>query len=674
MNFSAMDNLLTNNHRFDSDDPVYRRVYLLNVILLFYIAFAVLFSILNAAAAAYLVTIIIAATGILCVILLIYFHKTDHLDICSYAVVILLFATMITMFTYTGQIHHMFVWISVFPPMVYFLLGRKKAMIATGLMLTYLLIFMLLNYKNWLAADFGTASIVNIMTSAIVLTLLISFFEMSRSEAVNAVQNKNRELEEANHALIENKDRLRLILDSTAEAVFGVDMECKCTFCNSSCLEILGFKHEEEILGKDIHELLHGKYRDGSPLPRNECNIIRTCMEGVTTHAEDEAFWNAYGASFDVEYNSYPQYKDGVLIGAVVTFIDNTMKKMHEQQTEYYSSHDFLTGLYNRNCFEYMLKKSDTFSNLPISVIMGDLNGLKLTNDVFGHAEGDELLIKAAEVIKKVCRDDDIVARLGGDEFVIFLPKTKYEDAMQIISRIKEVLGKEKTSVIKCSMSLGCDTKTTAAQNIDITTKNAENEMYKEKALNRNLTDTDMINAIIMSLYSKSPPEEQHSANVSEMCRAIGEELGLPQTEIKQLRNAGFLHDIGKVGIQESILQKRGEFTDQEEIEYRQHPAIGYRILNIFDSTVNLAEGVYSHHEQWNGTGYPRGLKGEEIPLIARIIAVAGRYETLLNRRGEKPVSTEEALEQIRADAGVILDPALVDVFLKIMTENPSGK
>jgi len=222
-------------------------------------------------------------------------------------------------------------------------------------------------------------------------------------------------------------------------------------------------------------------------------------------------------------------------------------------------------------------------------------------------------------------------------------------------------------------MSLGCSTKTTLSETIDMTQKNAENEMYKEKTLNRNRTDTDLINATIMSLYSKCPQEEQHAANVSEICRTIAEALGLPQAEVKLLRSGGFLHDIGKVAISEEILRKGREFTDQEEIDYRQHPVVGYRILNIFDSTAGLAEGVYCHHEHWDGTGYPRGLKGDEIPLIARIIAVAGCYEVILNGI-DGPVTHEEALERIRGAAGTILDPALVEVFIKVMTENLSAK
>ena len=672
MKSSVLNKFLTNNNRFNSDHPEYRRVYLLNAILLLFTAVTVFFAVLNAIAGFYIQTAVNGVGAVFCVGVLIFLHKTDHLKACAYTIVALMTCIMAAMFLTCGHARYIFIWISVFPPMVFFLLGRKKALITSAVFLLCLLAFFLLSYKSWLPGLFSPLSILNIFASTIALILLISYFELSRREAVDAVFNKNLELEEANHALKESKERLRLILDSTAEAIFGIDLECRCTFCNTSCLELLGMKDADELLGKDVHELLHNRNRDGSPLPRQECQIIRTCQKGVASHEEDEVFWRTNGTSFDVEYNSYPQYKDGILIGTVVTFTDNTMKRMQERQIEYYNCHDALTGLFNRNHFEYLVNKADTKSNLPISVIMGDLNGLKLMNDVFGHASGDELLVKSAEAIRKVCRDEDIVARLGGDEFVILLPKTHYQDAVQIISRIRDVLGKEQ-SVIRCSMSLGCDTKTAIAENIDITVKNAENEMYKEKALNRNKTDTDMINAIIMTLYSKSPPEEQHAANVSEMCRSIAEALGLPQTEIKLIRSAGFLHDIGKVGISESILRKCGEFTDQEEIEYRQHPVIGYRILNIFDSTVNLAEGVYCHHEHWDGTGYPGGLKGDEIPLVARIISVAGCYEAILNG-GVKPVSHEEALELIRVDAGTILDPTLVDVFIRVMTENLSEK
>lgn len=672
MSFAALKKLLTNNDRYSPEHPEYRRVYLLNVTLLLYVVVAAVFAVLNAIPGNYTLMLIQAVFAVLSLAVLIYFRKTDRFAVCAHVSVFTMVAVMLFMFVTAGHMHYILAWMYIFPPVTFFLLGRKKAVIVTAGVLAIFLILILRDYGNWQPVEFNHVSIINILTSAILLVLLIWYFELSRSEAAEADQSKNRALEEANLALIESTDRLRLILDSTAEAVFGMDVTGRCTFCNTSCLEMLGMKNEEELLGKDIHELLHSRHMDGTPIQRTQCSIIRTCMEGAPAHSDDEVFWRSNGTCFDVAYNSYPQYKNGALIGAVVTFTDNTLKKIHEQQIEYFSTHDSLTGLYNRSHFEYLLNKLDAQGNLPISVVMGDLNGLKLSNDVFSHNAGDELLVRAAEAIKKACREGDIIARLGGDEFVILLPKTQRQDAQQIMERIHEMLGQERSGVIRCSMSLGCDTKTAKDQKIDMTIQNAETEMYKEKALNRNKTDADLINALIMSLYGKNPPEELHSSNVSEMCRAIGEALGLPQTQLRQLRNAGYLHDIGKVGISEEILHKHGEFTDREEIEYRQHPVIGYRILNIFDSTMSLAESIYCHHEHWDGSGYPRGLSGDEIPLMARIIAVAGRFEVLINRYGEEQNDPATALEMIREDSGTRLEPALVDVFVKIMSEDLS--
>ena len=232
------------------------------------------------------------------------------------------------------------------------------------------------------------------------------------------------------------------------------------------------------------------------------------------------------------------------------------------------------------------------------------------------------------------------------------------------------MMGKDKSNVIRCSMSLGCDTKVTMSQPVDLIMKNAENNMYQDKSQNRNKVDTDMINAIIMTLYKKFPLEEQHSLNVSELCRTIGEALGLPATEITMLRRAGLLHDIGKVRIGEENeipYEQRGA-NGQDDFAFRQHPAIGYRIINLFDSTVNIAEAIYNHHENWDGTGFPRGLKGEEIPLAARIIAVAERYDHLHDYTVDNAVYTQdEIISTLRREAGARLDPGITETLITLL-------
>ena len=162
---------------------------------------------------------------------------------------------------------------------------------------------------------------------------------------------------------------------------------------------------------------------------------------------------------------------------------------------------------------------------------------MKLTNDIFGHTSGDALLKKTAQVLKSVCREEDIIARVGGDEFAILLPNTEAQDARKIIDRIKNELSKEKILAVKCSMAMGYDTKTSSVQKIDEVVKNAENQMYREKIFNQQAIRLDMLNTIIEALHHKSPREKQHSTVVSELCEAIGRAMRMPETEVRKVRS-----------------------------------------------------------------------------------------------------------------------------------------
>lgn len=481
-----------------------------------------------------------------------------------------------------------------------------------------------------------------------------------------AVKERTLQLEQSNKILTESRGELRLILNSSAEAIYGLDKNGNCTFCNASCLRILGYDDEDELLGNNMHEQIHHHKKNGAILPKDECKIIYSIDHGVGTHADDEVFWRSDGTSFEVEYFSYPQLKNGEVIGAVVTFMDISERKKTEEKIKYISCHDSLTGLYNRGCFEDEVKKIDTKNNLPISIIFGDVNGLKLTNDIFGHAAGDNLIKKSADVLKKACREEDIVARVGGDEFIIVLPKTEKIYAQKIIVRVKEELSHAKIDAIKCSMALGCDTKTHYKQSLERIMENAENEMYKEKTLNRETINSDIFYSMIETLHKKFPEEKRHSRAVSVLCEEIGMEMQLPETEVKKLRDAGFVHDIGKIILDKSILDRTDTLNEDDEIEIQQHAVIGYRILNIFDNTLDLAEGVYSHHENWDGSGYPKGIKQEEIPLMSRIIAIAEAYDIMTSF---KKMTKEEALEEIKNQAGKQFDARIVDVFVDLMNK-----
>lgn len=349
------------------------------------------------------------------------------------------------------------------------------------------------------------------------------------------------------------------------------------------------------------------------------------------------------------------------LINNLEYVVNERTKELHNM-----SCHDSLTGLYNRRCFEENRIKIDITENLPLSVIFADINGLKMTNDIFGHVAGDELIKKSAEILLKSCREYDMIARVGGDEFIILLPKTNIENAEKILSRIKSEFLNARVAAIKCSISLGCDTKIVSEQSLEEIMANAENAMYKNKTMNRKTVNKGIIDTLIETLHSRSPREKRHSAAVSELCCELGAALHLPESTITKLKLAGYLHDIGKITLDESIFAK--DTLSEEECEkIQQHSIVGYRILNLFDETLDLAEYVYNHHECWDGSGYPRGLKGEQIPFLSRILSVAEVYERALNRV-EIPITqrTQKALEIIKGGAGKQFDPKIVEVFAEM--------
>jgi len=491
-----------------------------------------------------------------------------------------------------------------------------------------------------------------------------------------AVQERTEELYRANKALEESRSNLRLILDSAAEAIFGLDLNGNCTFCNESCVKMLGYSSQEELLGRNMHQLIHHTRKEGTPIPVEECRILKSIETGQGFSADDEVFWKADGTPMNVEYHSYPQIKDGKVLGVVVTFMDITERYRREEEIRYLSCHDVLTGLYNRRYFDEYRNSLDTQENLPLSVIFADINGLKMTNDIFGHSAGDKLIKKSAEILRKSCRQEDIIARMGGDEFIILLPRTEEKDARKVLNRIREGFANARIEAIKCSISLGLDTKSSPDQSLDEVLANAENVMYKDKTMNREFINKDIIDTLIETLHTRNPRERRHSVAVSEMCTSIGKALGLPETEIKRLGKAGYLHDIGKITLDKNTIDRAFMTEDEQEMD-KTHSISGYRILNLFDDTLDLAEYVYSHHERWDGTGSPRGLKGEEIPLIARIISVAETYDRVLNR-GEQPLHERKktAAGVIREGAGTQFDPHIAELFLKLIDDSGpvSGK
>jgi len=339
-----------------------------------------------------------------------------------------------------------------------------------------------------------------------------------------------------------------------------------------------------------------------------------------------------------------------------------------EKEITYLGNHDFLTGLYNRRFFEDEMIRLDTERNLPLTIIMGDVNGLKLINDSFGHASGDELLVKLANVLKSSFRADDIIARVGGDEFMFLLPKTTGIKAESLIERVKRALSEEKVGNSELSISFGYEVKTSLEQNTADILKEAENKMYRQKIYESASMRSNTIEMILNALYEKNPREMMHSRRVSAICEAIAIKIRLSKDEIKRIKTTGLMHDIGKIGIDEKILNSDHRLSPAEWEEIKKHPDISFRILSSSSEFSGIAEDVLQHHERWDGKGYPKGLKGKEISLNARIIALADTYDAMISDRAyRKAFSKEQAITEIERCSGTQFDPALVKAFVEWM-------
>ncbi|MGM0421014.1 MAG: HD domain-containing phosphohydrolase [Bacillota bacterium] len=347
---------------------------------------------------------------------------------------------------------------------------------------------------------------------------------------------------------------------------------------------------------------------------------------------------------------------------------DVTERIERQNEIKYLLYRDSLTDLYNRRFFEEEMIRLDTQRQLPLSLIMADINGLKIINDSFGHARGDELLVKTAEILKEVVREEDILARWAGDEFALLLPKTDQLEAQKVLDRIKAKCSATENDELPISIGIGMATKIDPDQSLSTVLKEADDEMYQNKLLENKSTKSRIVRGLLNTLGAKSDETEEHAMRMAKLAYALGKKLGLSNSELNRLSLLASLHDIGKTSISEDVLVKSGKLTPEEWEMIKEHPERGYRIASASDEFSSIAEDILSHHERWDGKGYPRGLKGEDIPYLARIIAIVDAYDVMTSGRPyQAGIDEEEALAEIRVCAGSQFDPVLAQEFVELL-------
>ena len=469
------------------------------------------------------------------------------------------------------------------------------------------------------------------------------------------------------NALFYEKEMLKTTLRSIGDGVVTTDNAGLITSLNSVAQQITGWDHTSAAGRPFTDVFVLQNEETGEPVEDPVQKVLTTGrIVGLANHT---VLLNRQGLQTPIADSAAPiKTEDGQTFGVVMVFRDVSLEKEHSRQIRFLSYHDSLTGLYNRRYIEETLSHMDSAEHLPLSVIMGDVNGLKITNDVFGHEAGDRLLRHVAGQLEKNCRKGDLIARWGGDEFVVFMPRTKLKEAEKMIARIKRDHIAMDESGLQLSLSLGCSVREALDCDIRSVMREAEENMYHQKLLDGRSYRNAIINTLLATLYEKSMETEEQSKRIEANCHTIGQKLQLPSKEMDELSLLAILHDIGKVGVNPEILKKPASLTSAEWDEMKRHPEIGYRIVQATPELANVAEFILAHHERWDGKGYPRGLKEKEIPLICRILAVTDAYDAMTNDRAyRKARIPQEAVWELERNAGTQFDPEIVSLFIQVL-------
>ncbi len=464
----------------------------------------------------------------------------------------------------------------------------------------------------------------------------------------------------AEHALKENEEKYSSYIENAPYGIFVVNGKGQYIEANSFASVLTGYSRER-LLKMSIGDMTAAE---------SLASVMRQFEKLKSTGSMNEElkFRHGDGTLRWWTVNAVKLSQDRYLGFSV----DITEKKDAEANLQYLINHDFLTGLHNRRFFEEELKRVDTPSHLPLTVMMGDINGVKLVNDAFGHHEGDRLIVDSAKILRSCCRDGDTVARIGGDEFGILMPKTDNAAAIEVLAKIYLALNEADANARRDkfmhSVSLGFATKTQADEDVGEIARIAEEYMYQRKLLEHSSSHSAIISSIKATMSEKSHETAEHADRLVVLSKAIAARLNMSQIDRDRLELLATLHDIGKVGISERVLTKQGKLSEDEWVEMRRHPEIGYRIAISTPELIPIAESILCHHEWWDGHGYPQGLSGEKIPLLSRILSIVDAYDAMTQDRPYRRALThEEAIAEIRKCAGTQFDPLITQIMIENM-------
>lgn len=595
--------------------------------------------------------------------------RSLRLDMKKFLIILLLYSLSIQLLIFTGETGAGMVCVAFAMILSVCLLNKRKNILFMVINLssfTALTLLLELGYLDGLPiAEYGDLWYINALTTQICGMIMAYVIYMIHAR----LEHQTNKIKESKELLMVSELKHKAMIANISDVIVIADPQGHLLYSSANMLQRLGWKHEDfletEFWAK-VQPEDQGRVRE---------HIASLLEKDAGTVIFEAPFLSGNGEVRHLEITAINMLHDPHIEGILINNHDITEGKLKDEKVQYMFYHDSLTGLYNRGYLDRYLKVVDKESNLPLSVIAVDINGLKIINDSFGYQKGDSLLVTLSEILRKCHNTEDTVFRVGGDEFLLLMPNASVETAEAMLEEIYSACetfnstGPE--SLYQLSVSMGTATKEHPQDHIEHTVKQAEDWMNRRKLLEEKSLHNSILTSIQKALFEKSQETEEHANRLATLSRSIGLVLGLSRRQLDELELLAKLHDIGKIGIDDKILNKEDALTEDEWTTMKKHSEIGYRIAQASQDLKPIGEYILSHHERWDGTGYPLGLQGEDISQLSRILSVVDSYDAMTQDRAyRKAMSREEAIVEILRNSGTQFDPEIVRIFMDVLKES----
>jgi len=485
----------------------------------------------------------------------------------------------------------------------------------------------------------------------------------------NSMNKMLSELELAYQKSKESEDRIKALLEATDDGYLEYNLKTKEYYISPKWRLENQENRSDSLETASIQEYI--KKIQPSSLAKVE-KVFHDLYSGKVDYSEVEyQMMNPSGELLWILHKGKVVERDsnGLAIRIVGVLLNITARKKYEEKILRLSYYDTVTGLNNRVYMEEKLSEISTQQGSSYTIIIGDVNGLKLVNDTFGHKEGDRLICTIGKILQETCSKDDMIARWGGDEFIILIFDKDETYIGELMQNIKARCVSVSAFGFNISIALG-NANNNEQVNAEDVMGLAEERMYRSKLTDVQSSRSATIASLECTLYEKNSETEEHTQRLKYFALKIGKKMQLSSDQLYELELLSLLHDIGKIGIPDHILMKAGKLTDEEWDIIKQHPEIGYRIAKSTPGLFHVAEEILYHHEKFDGTGYPQGLVGESIPILSRIISIVDSFDVMTHKRIYKEACTlDYAIGELKCCSGTQFDPTIVTEFLKILEE-----